>query len=71
MAYLSTTKYASENEILAYQVSDRITLDIATNAIHKLMNNKKITLHEEVFIHYDQGSHYTSSRYQKLLKNMA
>jgi putative transposase len=68
MAYLSTVKDASTNEILAYHVSDRITLDIATQTIHKLMNNKKVTLHEEAFIHSDQGSHYTSPRYQKLLK---
>ncbi|WP_066371437.1 IS3 family transposase [Neobacillus fumarioli] len=68
MAYLSTVKDASTNEILAYHVSDRITLDIATKTIHKLRNNKKITLHEEAFIHSDQGSHYTSPRYQKLLK---
>ena len=68
MAYLSTVKDASTNEILAYHVSDRITLDIATQTIHKLMNNKKVTLHEEAFIHSDQGSHYTSPKYQKLLK---
>src|SRR6476646_4594775 len=68
MAYLSTVKDASTNEILAYHVSDRITLDIATQTIHKLVNNKKVTLHEDAFIHSDQGSHYTSPRYQKLLK---
>jgi putative transposase len=68
MAYLSTVKDASTNEILAYHVSDRITLDIATKTIHKLMNNKKISLHSDAFIHSDQGSHYTSPKYQKLLK---
>ncbi|WP_110926264.1 IS3 family transposase [Bacillus massiliglaciei] len=67
MAYLSTVKDASTNEILAYHVSDRITLDIATKTIQKLMSNKKVTLHPEAFIHSDQGSHYTSPRYQKLL----
>lgn len=68
MAYLSTVKDASTNELLAYHVSDRITLDIATQTIHKLVKNKKITLHPEAFIHSDQGSHYTSPTYQKLLK---
>jgi len=68
MAYLSTIKDGSTNEILAYHVSDRITLEIATNTILKLMNNKKVKLHPEAFIHSDQGSHYTSPRYQKLLK---
>lgn len=69
MAYLSTIKDGSTNEILAYHISDRITLDIATNTIHKLMKNKKIKLHKEAFIHSDQGSHYTSPRYQNLLKS--
>ena len=68
MAYLSTIKDASTNELLAYHVSDRITLDIATKTINKLMKNKKVGLHPDAFIHSDQGSHYTSPRYQKLLK---
>ena len=68
MAYLSAIKDASTNELLAYHVSDRITLDIATKTIDKLMKNKKISLDSKAFIHSDQGSHYTSQRYQKLLK---
>jgi putative transposase len=68
MAYMSAIKDASTNEILAYHVSDRITLDIATKTIDKLIKNKKISLHSKAFIHSDQGSHYTSPRYQKLLK---
>lgn len=68
MAYLSTIKDGSTNELLAYHVSDRITLDIAVQTIHKLMSNKKVHLSKDAFIHSDQGSHYTSPRYQKLLK---
>lgn len=68
MAYLSTIKDASTNEILAYHVSDRITLDIATITIEKLIRNKRIPLHPDAFIHSDQGSHYTSPKYQQLLK---
>lgn len=67
-AYLSTVKDASTNEILAYQVSDRITLDIATDTLRKLKKNKKIKLAEGAFIHSDQGGHYTSPVYQKMVK---
>lgn len=67
-AYLSTIKDASTNEILAYQVSDRITLDIATDTLKKLKMNKKIKLAKGAFIHSDQGGHYTSPEYQKLVK---
>ncbi len=38
-AYLSTVKDAETNEILAYEVSDKITLDIALNTLRKLIRN--------------------------------
>lgn len=68
MAYLSTIKDSSTNEILSYQTSDRITLDIALNTIEKLVKTKRVTLTKDAFIHSDQGSHYTSPTFQKLLK---
>jgi putative transposase len=40
-AYLSTIKDGSTNEILAYNVSDRITLDIAKDTLFKLKNIEK------------------------------
>ena len=69
MAYLSTIKDASTNEILAYNLLDRITLDIAINTIHKLMKIPNIRLAKDAFIHSDQSSHYTSPTFQKLLKS--
>ena len=68
MAYLSTIKDSSTNEILAYQTSDRITLDIALDTIKKLVKNRRVRLTKGAFIHSDQGSHYTSPIFQKLLK---
>jgi len=68
MAYLSTIKDGSSNDILAYHVSDRITLDIATTTIDKLISMHKDNLHADAFIHSDQGVHYTSPKFQKLLK---
>ena len=35
-AYLSTIKDGSTNEILAYNVSDRMKLDIVTDTINKV-----------------------------------
>jgi putative transposase len=68
-AYLSTIKDGSTNEILAYHISDRLTLDIATDTLHKLKKNRKVRLDKDAFIHSDQGSHYTSPTFQKLVKN--
>jgi len=67
-AYLSTIKDASTNEIIAYEVSDRITLDIATNTLKNLKKNRRVKLAEGAFIHSDQGGHYTSPLYQKMVK---
>lgn len=71
MAYLSTIKDASMNEILAYHVSNRITLDIATKTIEKLVRHPRVPLHPEAFIHFDQGVHYTSPKFQALLKKQS
>lgn len=56
-AYLSTIKDGSTNEILAYNVSNRLTLDIATDTVHKLKKNRNIKLAKGAFIHSDQGVH--------------
>ncbi len=67
-AYLSTIKDASTNEILAYNVSDSLKLDIVLDTLHKLKNNRNVKLTKDAFIHSDQGIHYTSPAFQKLVK---
>lgn len=57
MAYLSTIKDASTNEILSYHLSKRITLDIATETIEKLIRNNTQLLNSKAFVHSDQGAH--------------
>lgn len=69
-AYLSTIKDGSTNEILAYHVLKRITLDLATDTLTKLKKNKRINLAKDAFIHSDQGGHYTSPTFQKLVKKL-
>ncbi|MFB6434462.1 MULTISPECIES: IS3 family transposase [Bacillus cereus group] len=68
--YLSTILDGSTNEVLAYHVSERLTLDIATTTLHKLKKNKKVRLTQDAYIHSDQGTHYTSPTYQKLVKEL-
>ncbi|MGL5716004.1 MAG: IS3 family transposase [Paraclostridium sp.] len=68
MAYLSTIKDSSTNEILSYKLSKSLQLDIVIDTVDKLVNNTYINLHEEAFIHSDQGSHYTSPTFQKYLE---
>ncbi|UJL47582.1 IS3 family transposase [Virgibacillus sp. NKC19-16] len=67
-AYLSTIKDGSTNELLAYNVSSSLALDLATDTIQKLMENRRVKLVKDAFIHSDQGFHYTSPDFQALLK---
>ncbi len=69
MAYLSTIKDSSTNEILAYNLSSSLAIDIVTETINKLVKLKSFKLHKDAFVHSDQGSHYTSPIFQKLLRN--
>lgn len=69
-AYLSTIKGGSTNEILAYHVSDRITMELATDTLLKLKKNKKFKKAKDALIHSDQGTHYTHPNFQKLAKKL-
>jgi len=68
-AYLSTIKDGSTNEILAYNVSNNLALDLVTNTIDKLLINKRVNITKDALIHSDQGVHYTSPTFQNLIKN--
>ncbi|WP_040951678.1 IS3 family transposase [Gorillibacterium massiliense] len=68
MGYLSTILDGSTGELLAYNLSNRITLPLATDTINQLMKQRRLKLHKDAFIHSDQGGHYTSPKYQELLK---
>ena len=69
-AYLSTIKDASTNEILAYNVSNRMTIDLATDTLLKLKKNKNFKKAEDALIHSDQGVHYTHPDFQKAVKKL-
>jgi putative transposase len=67
-AYLSTIQDASTNEILAYNVSTSLALPLVTQTIKNLISSKKMLLTKDSFIHSDQGAHYTSPKFQRLIK---
>ena len=67
-AYLSAIKDSSTNEILAYEVSSSLHLDIVLNTVKRLIR-RRFKLNSECLIHSDQGFHYTNPKLQKLLKN--
>ena len=66
--YLSAIKDAVTNEVPVWHLSSSLGLDISLQTIKKLKRNKNIKLSSEAYIHSDQGVHYTSPTFQKLLK---
>ncbi|WP_036746397.1 IS3 family transposase [Paenibacillus sp. UNC451MF] len=68
-AYLSTILDASTGELVAHNLSTTFHLPLAMDTIELLIRQRRLTLHQEAFIHSDQGGHYTSPTYQKLLKD--
>jgi len=66
--YLSTILDASTNEALAYNISKSLKIDIVTETIDNLVKSNKHLLRKDVFIHSDQGAHYTSPIFQSKLK---
>ncbi|WP_369824265.1 IS3 family transposase [Sporosarcina sp. P3] len=67
-AYLSTIKDAETNEILAYEVSSSLHLEIVLNTLQQLRRHDHLS--EGAFIHSDQGFHYTSPEVQAVIKRM-
>lgn len=67
-AYLSTVKDSSTNEILAHNLSSSLKIDIVLDTIDILIRNTGASLHKDIFIHSDQGAHYTSPKFQNKVK---
>ena len=69
-AYLSAILDGTSGEALAYQVSDRMTMELATDTLEKLKKNKRFKKDKDTLIHSDQGVHYTHPHFQKKVKQL-
>lgn len=69
-AFLSTIMDGSTNEILVYHVSNRITMELATETLLKLKKNRNFKKAKDALIHSDQGTHYTHPGFQRLVKKL-
>ena len=69
-AYLSVMKDAFTNEILSYVLSESLEVDFVLETITLMIDKHGTTLKaKETIVHSDQGIHYTSIAFQKLLKD--
>ena len=67
--YLSVIIDAYTMQVLAYQLSDSLKMDFVLKTVNDLIRVHGISLDEETCIHSDQGSHYTSISFRKLIKD--
>ncbi len=69
-AYLSVIKDGSTSEVLAYHISERMTVELATDTLLKLKRNKNFKKAKDALIHSDQGVQYTHPNFQKTVKKL-
>ena len=65
-AYMSAIKDAATGKIVSYAVSNTLKIDFVIDTINQL---DRELLNDETMIHSDQGVHYTSPQFSKLLNN--
>ncbi|WP_135501973.1 IS3 family transposase [Planococcus koreensis] len=70
MAYLSAVKDVATREIVAYEVTTTLTMEIVYLTLKKLKEALDGNVHPEAMIHSDQGFHYTHPEYQQRVKEM-
>ena len=70
MVYLSVVKDVASREVVAYEVTTRLTMEIVYRTLQKLQEPLDGNIHPEVMIHSDQGFHYTHPAYQQRVRDM-
>lgn len=69
-AYLSIVQDVATNEIVHYKLSNNMSLGLAVDGIRDLYFGIKSKRRDVIMVHSDQGSHYTSTIYRKILEDL-
>jgi len=67
--YLSTALDAFTEQILSYVLSKSLELDFVLKSVEQLIENYGISLSAGTLIHSDRGCHYTSYRFNQIMKD--
>ena len=67
--YMSTIIDACTKELLAWKLSGSLELDFVLETVEQLVEQYGISLTAETLIHSDQGVHYTSIKFIRLVKD--
>jgi transposase InsO family protein len=67
--YMCTIIDACTKELLAWTLSASLEIDFVLDAVNFLIKNHGVSLTAETLIHSDQGSHYKSVKFVRLVKD--
>jgi len=70
MAYLSVIKDIASREVVAWNLSRHLQMDIVFDTIKNMKENEDVASLKNVLIHSDQGFHYTSPAYIAKIKRL-
>jgi len=70
MAYLSAIKDIASREIVAWNLSRHLQMDIIFDTIRNMEENEDTLSLKDILIHSDQGFHYTSPSYISKIKEL-
>jgi transposase InsO family protein len=70
MAYLSAVKDIATHEIVGWNLSHHLYMDIVFGTIESMKSNQSMQSFQNILIHSDQGFHYTSPEYVTMVKNL-
>lgn len=68
LAYLSVVKDIASGEVISWELSRRIDMDLVLNTVENMKKN--LSSLNDVMIHSDQGFHYTSPSYINMVKDL-
>lgn len=68
--YLSVIKDIASGEIVAWNLSMHLEMNLVTDTVENMKKNENITTFENVMIHSDQGFHYTDPEYIQMIRQL-
>jgi putative transposase len=70
LAYLSTVKDVATREIVAWNASMHLEMDLVLDTVKNMKNNQAIPSLDNSLIHSDQGFHYTNPQFILMLQKL-
>jgi len=67
--YMCTIIDACTKELLAWALSDSLEIDFVLDTVNRLVKEHGVSLTAKTLIHSDQGAHYTSVRFIRLVED--